>query len=85
MVTLLEVLRLDILCCLTRWCVTEPAIYTLITDKIRASRSLTHPTPLPVPCSLFPVPCSLFPVPDSRFPTPYSLLPAPCSLFPVPF
>ncbi|NEQ85401.1 MAG: hypothetical protein F6K26_36390 [Moorea sp. SIO2I5] len=55
-----------------RWCVTGPAIYTLATDKIRSSRSLTHPTHYD----------SRFPIPDSRLPTPYSLFPVPCSLFP---
>ncbi|NEO50842.1 MAG: hypothetical protein F6K55_44895 [Moorea sp. SIO4A3] len=33
--------------------------------KIRASPSLTHPTPFlfPIPYSLFPIPYSLFPIP----------------------
>ncbi|NEO75687.1 hypothetical protein [Moorena sp. SIO4G3] len=62
------------------WCVTGPAIYTLAkTRKIRASPSLTHPTPQ------FPIPDSRLPTPDSRLPVPCSLFPVPCSLFPTPF
>ncbi|NEQ81641.1 MAG: hypothetical protein F6K26_15715 [Moorea sp. SIO2I5] len=59
-----------------RWCVTGRAIPTLATRwKIRASPSLTHPTPTPD---------SRFPIPNSLLPITYSRFPVPCSLFPVP-
>ncbi|NEO36834.1 MAG: hypothetical protein F6J90_11155 [Moorea sp. SIOASIH] len=59
-------------CCLTWWCVTGRAILTLAVErKIRATPSLTHPTPLPTPDSRLPTP-------DSRLPIPYSLFPVPC-------
>ncbi|NEO38975.1 MAG: hypothetical protein F6J90_22615 [Moorea sp. SIOASIH] len=49
-------------CCFTRWCVTGRTV-PLLTDKIKGSPSLTHPTQLQV-----------LPIPDSRFPIPDSLL-----------
>ncbi|NEO95016.1 MAG: hypothetical protein F6K56_34425, partial [Moorea sp. SIO3G5] len=52
--------------CLTRWCVTGRTVLTLGSEKMRASPSLTHPTPY-----------SLLPTPYSLLPTPYSLLPTP--------
>ncbi|WP_424094847.1 hypothetical protein [Moorena producens] len=69
-------------CCFTRWCVTGRTV-PLLTDKIKGSPSLTHPTQLIV----YSNPsrnCDNF-VPDSRFPIPDSRFPVPCSLFPIPF